>query len=148
MLIHAVLAAAISSAALNAQAQAVTAGEARLAPAFGNTVVSIYPDGRTQRIWLHAGGDFEGIGRKGQHIAGHWTVKGEKVCLRQTHPPTLPFSYCTPFPEDPKIGAMWAAKDFFGTPIHLMVMPGPGEPDQRALAAAVSIAAAASAGAR
>jgi hypothetical protein len=144
MLIQAALAAVVSTAALNAQAQ----GEARLAPAFGATVVSIYPDGRTQRLWLHAGGDFDGIGRKGQHIAGHWTVKGEKVCLRQTHPPTLPFSYCTPFPDEPRIGAMWAAKDFFGTPIHLMVMPGSGEPDQRALAAAVSVATAASAGAR
>ena len=127
MLIHAVLAAAIATPVLNAHA----AGDARIEATFGNTVVSTYPDGRTQHLWVHPDGGWDGIARNGKHIAGTWTVKGEKVCLRQTHPPTLPFSYCTPFPQDPRIGAVWGAKDFFGTPIRLTVLRGLGEPDQR-----------------
>src|SRR3954462_8648351 len=93
-LIRIVLAASVSLAALNAQ----TSELSRVAAAFGNTVMSIYPDGRTQKIWLHPDGLWDGLGRDGKPLAGKWTVKSDKVCLRQTRPPTLPFSYCTAFP--------------------------------------------------
>lgn len=122
-MIRTVLAAAASLCALNAQA----ADFGRLAAAFGNTVMSIYPDGRSQKIWLHADGGWDGLSRKGEPLAGKWSMKGDKVCLRQTRPPTLPFSYCTPFPDDPRIGAVWTAKDFVGTPIKLTVVKGMAE---------------------
>ena len=120
MLIRTTLAAAVSCAALNAQA----ADLGRVAAAFGNTVMSIYPDGRSQKIWLHPDGSWNGLGRNGAPLAGHWTMKGDRVCLRQMKPPTLPFSYCTPFPDDPHIGATWTSKDFVGTPIRLTVVKG------------------------
>jgi hypothetical protein len=120
MLIRTALAAAVSFAALNAQA----ADLSRIAAAFGNTVMSIYPDGRTQKIWLHPDGEWEGQGRDGRPLAGHWTLKGDKVCLRQSKPPTLPFSYCTSFPADPHVGVVWTSKDFGGTPIRLTVLRG------------------------
>jgi hypothetical protein len=120
MLIRTALAAAVSLAALNAEAMDLS----RIAAAFGNTVMSIYPDGRTQKIWLHPNGDWEGIGRDGRPLAGHWTLKADRVCLRQTKPPTLPFSYCTSFPTDPHVGVVWTAKDFGGTPIKLTVLKG------------------------
>lgn len=120
MLIRTALAAAISLTALNAQASDLS----RVAAAFGNTVMSIYPDGRTQKIWLHPNGDWEGLGRNGQPLAGHWTLSGDKVCLRQTRPPTLPFHYCTSFPADPHVGVAWASRDFGGHAIKLMVVQG------------------------
>lgn len=135
MLIRTALAVAASFTALNAQA----ADLSRVATAFGNTVMSIYPDGRTQKIWLHPNGDWDGLGRNNQPLAGHWQLKGDRVCLRQTKPPTLPFSYCTRFPDDPRIGATWTARDFGGTPIRLTVVRGmaeaiapatPGQPPQ------------------
>jgi hypothetical protein len=135
MLLRTVLAAAASLAAVNAQA----ADLSRVAAAFGNTVMSIYPDGRTQRFWLHPNGDWEGVGRDGRPLAGHWTVKDDKVCLRQTKPPTLPFSYCTPFPTDPRIGVAWTAKDFGGTPIKLTVVKGMAEAHASAEAAAGAV---------
>jgi hypothetical protein len=49
-------------------------------------------------------------------------VKGEKVCLRQSKPPTLPISFCQPFPEDPSKGV--DAKDLTGTHIHLKLVKG------------------------
>jgi hypothetical protein len=127
MLIRTALALAVSFTALNAQASDLS----RVAAAFGNTVMSIYPDGRSQKIWLHPDGSWDGLGRNNQPLAGVWTMKGDRVCLRQKKPPTLPFSYCTAFPDDPHIGITWTAKDFVGTPIKLTVvkgMPQPGAP--------------------
>lgn len=127
MLIRTALAAAVSLVALNAQA----ADLGRIAAAFGNTVMSVYPDGRSQKIWLHSDGLWQGVGRNGQPLAGRWTERGDKVCLRQTKPPTLPFSYCTGFPDDPHIGVTWTSKDFAGTPIRLTVVKGMAEARQQ-----------------
>jgi hypothetical protein len=120
MFIRTALALAVSLSALNAQA----ADLSRLAAAFGNTVMSIYPDGRTQKIWLHPNGDWDGVGRNGKPLAGHWALKGDQVCMRQTNPPTLPFSYCTKFPNEPHVGVVWTSKDFGGNPITLTVIKG------------------------
>jgi hypothetical protein len=97
---------------------------ARVAAAFGNTVMTIYPDGRTQKIWLRPDGVWTGLSRAHQDLAGVWTLKGDKVCLRQKSPPTLPFSYCTAFPQDARVGVVWTSKDFAGAPIHLKLVQG------------------------
>ena len=55
-----------------------------------------------------------------RYAAGKWTVKGEKVCLRQTHPPTLPISFCQVLPADPTAGV--DSKDLLGTKIHLKLV--------------------------
>jgi len=95
---------------------------ARVATAFGNTVMSVYPDGRSQKIWLTPDGAWTGLSRRGNPLAGKWTEKGDKVCLRQTKPPTLPMSFCQAFPQDPEKGI--EAKDLGGTPIHLKLVKG------------------------
>jgi len=89
---------------------------------FGNTVLSIYPDGRSQKIWLQPDGTWTGLSRRGNPLAGKWSVKGEKVCLKQSKPPTLPISFCQTFPSDPTQGV--DAKDLTGTPIHLKLVKG------------------------
>ena len=129
MSIRTALALAISLVALNAQAGELS----RVAAAFGNTVMSIYPDGRTQKIWLHPDGQWDGLGRDGKPLAGHWNMKGDKVCLRQSKPMTLPFSYCTAFPADPHIGVTWASRDFGGTPIRLTVVKGMAQARQASI---------------
>jgi hypothetical protein len=105
-----------------AKTAAKTDGKADVAAAFGNTVLSVYPDGRAQKIWLQPDGSWTGLSRRGNPLAGHWSVKGPKVCLRQSKPPTLPISFCQPFPEDPAKGI--DAKDLTGTPIHLRLVKG------------------------
>jgi hypothetical protein len=96
--------------------------KANVAAAFGNTVLSVYPDGRAQKIWLQPDGTWTGLSRRGNPLAGSWSVKGPKVCLKQSKPPTLPISFCQPFPEDPAKGV--DAKDLTGTPIHLKLVKG------------------------
>jgi len=105
-------------AGLNAQAADLSS----LAPAFGNTVVSQYPDGTSQKIWLHPDGSWDGISRKGVALSGHWRLRDDKVCLRQTKPPSLPISYCTVVP--PAGEAQWAGRDVMGRPITLSLMKG------------------------
>jgi hypothetical protein len=85
-------------------------------------VLSIYPDGRAQKIWLQPDGTWTGLSRRDKDLAGSWSVKGVKVCLKQSKPPTLPLSFCQPFPEDPAKGI--DAKDMTGTPIHLKLVKG------------------------
>jgi hypothetical protein len=96
--------------------------KADVSAAFGNTVFSIYPDGRSQKVWFAPDGTWTGLSRRGRPLAGVWTVKGPKICLKQSRPPTLPISFCQIFPEYPAKGM--DAKDLTGTPIHLKLVKG------------------------
>jgi hypothetical protein len=107
-------------AGLNAQA----AEPGPVAAAFGNTVISHYPDGTSQKIWLHADGTWNGISRKNKPLAGKWTQRDDKVCMRQTAPPTLPISYCTPIPAGSQPGVQWSGHDVAGRSITLSLMKG------------------------
>lgn len=107
-------------AGLNAQAADPTG----VAAAFGNTVVSSYPDGSSQKIWLHADGSWSGLSRRNVPLEGRWTIKSDKVCLRQTQPATLPISYCTPLPASSQPGVKWAGRDVAGRSITLSLMKG------------------------
>lgn len=99
-----------------------------LNPAFGNTVVSTYPDGRTAELWLQRGGDYSAMGRRGDRSSGHWTLKGDRVCLKQSRPFWTPFTYCASLPT----GTTWSAKAVTGEPVKVRVVqgvsttPGPG----------------------
>lgn len=100
-------------------------GEPRgVAAAFGNTVKALYPDGKHQRIWLRADGTWDAVGRRGKATSGNWTVKGEKVCLRQSRPIPIPISYCTEFPSNGGVGAVWTGKDMKGEPIRITLVKG------------------------
>jgi hypothetical protein len=96
-----------------------------IAAAFGNTVRALYRDGGIQRIWFQANGDWEAIGRRGQHTSGHWKLgKDGKVCMRQSHPFPMPFRYCTDFPAEGGVGATWTSHDWRGEPMRLTLMKG------------------------
>lgn len=93
--------------------------------AFGNTIVSTYPDGRKAKLWLHPGGTYDGEGRRGKPSSGRWTVKGGEICLKQLKPIRAPFSYCTALPTG-ALGSTWSAKAVTGEPIRVSVVKGRG----------------------
>ena len=96
---------------------------ADLAPAFDNTIVSTYPDGRTAELWLNRDGSYAAEGRRHDRSSGHWTVKGDKICLRQSKPWAPPFGFCTPmFQGD--VGSTWTAKAVTGETIHVTLVAG------------------------
>jgi hypothetical protein len=102
-------------------ANAATASRANVEAAFGNTVLTIDPDGRTRKIWLQPDGSWTGLSRRGLDLAGTWTVQGDRVCLKQSKP-RLPGSMCETFPTDP--GATVEAKDPMGKTIQLKLVKG------------------------
>lgn len=91
-----------------------------LQKAFGNTVVSTYPDGRTGELWLDPSGAYSAMGRRQDRSNGHWSVRGDKLCLKQSRPIPVPFAYCTALPTD---GA-WTAKAVSGETIHVRLVKG------------------------
>lgn len=93
-----------------------------LEAAFAATVVSTYPDGRKARLWLNADGSYRGQGRRGGLSSGRWSLKGERICLRQSRPVPVPFSHCTRVPAD---GATsWTDKAVTGERIRVDLVPG------------------------
>jgi hypothetical protein len=105
------------------------AGVAAAAPttgveaAFGNTIVSTYPDGRQGKLWLKDGGTYTAEGRRHDPSTGTWKIKGDQICLRQRNPATVPVSYCTAVPSG-GIGWTWAAKSVFGDPLKVTLIAG------------------------
>lgn len=83
------------------------ADRASLEPAFGNTIVSIHPDGRRAKLWLNRDNSYSAQGRRGQRSAGVWRLKGGKVCLTQRKPIALPFHYCKVLPKV-SVGGHWS----------------------------------------
>ena len=103
---------------------ALAASEASvLEPAFSNTIVSTYPDGRKARLWLNRDGTYRAQGRRGKPSSGRWTLKGERICLKQSRPLPGPFSYCTGVKRG-GVGTSWAGKALTGEPIRIKVVAG------------------------
>jgi hypothetical protein len=91
--------------------------------AFGNTIVSTYPDGRQGQLWLQPGGAYAAQGRRHDPSSGHWSVKGDKLCLKQTKPIFAPFSFCTQVPSG-GVGSTWSAKAVTGEDIKVKLVKG------------------------
>jgi hypothetical protein len=96
-------------------------------PAFGNTIVSSYADGRHAELWLNPDGSYTARGRRHEPSDGHWKVRGGLLCLRQSHPATFPISYCTPIPADLSSNH-WSGKAFTGENIQISLRPGRADP--------------------
>ena len=103
-----------------ATSAAASAAPDGLAKAFGNTVVSTYPDGRTGLLWLKPNGTYTAKGRHRTASSGTWALKGEKMCLSQKKPVWAPFAYCTGLPTS----TTWSAKAVTGEPITVRIVKG------------------------
>jgi hypothetical protein len=104
-------------------ADAAVAAPNPVQPAFGNTIVSTYPDGRKAMLWLRPDGDYSIKGRRGDRSSGHWSIRGAKLCLKQARPFAVPFNFCSPFPTSLTSGS-WTAKAFTGETVLLQLTPG------------------------
>lgn len=89
--------------------------------AFGNTIVSTYPDNREGKLWLAPSGSYTAMGPAGDRSSGRWKVRGEKLCLKQVKPPTLPFfRYCTPIPSEDQ----WTTRAVTGEMLQVRLVKG------------------------
>lgn len=100
-----------------------------VAAAFGNTVRALYEDGKSQWLWINADGTWRAFGRRGKWSSGRWSQKDEnEVCLKQSKPFPAPIRYCTDFPADGGVGAVWSSRAMDGRPIKVTVIKGIREP--------------------
>ncbi len=107
---------------LAAAPAASLAADSPVSAAFGSTIVSTYPDGRTAELWLAPDGGYTARGRKGDPSSGHWTAEAGKLCLHQAKP--LPFgSWCTPIPTG-GLHKAWHAKAVTGEAITVRLEAG------------------------
>jgi hypothetical protein len=114
---------ATTAAILAAGALTGAGAPASIDAAFGNTILSTYPDGRTGELWLHPDGSYAAEGRRGDPSSGHWKTKGEKLCLKQSMPAPSFFSFCTPLPKG-GMNTSWTAKAVTGEPIQVKLVRG------------------------
>ena len=104
-------------------APATASDKSVLEPAFSNTIVSTYPDGRKAKLWLNRDGSYRAQGRRGKPSSGRWTLKGERICLKQSRPVPGPFSYCTDIRRG-GVGTTWPGKAVTGERIQISVVKG------------------------
>lgn len=91
--------------------------------AFGNTIVSTYPDKRTAYLWLQKDGDYTGSSRRKTAMSGRWELKGDKICFKQKEPFAAPITYCLDLSSgSPDKG--WSAKAVTGEPIRVTIVKG------------------------
>lgn len=105
---------------------ALLAGVAQASPvdqAFGNTILSTYPDGRTAELWLHPDGSYTAEGRRGDPSSGHWSTKGEKLCLKQSKPMPSFIAFCTSVPAN-GLRDGWSSKAVSGEKIQVKLVQG------------------------
>ncbi len=119
----------LTALALVAAVPCLAAEASALHETFGNTIISTYPDGRKAELWLHPDGSYDAEGRKHDRTSGHWKIKGEKLCLKQSHPFAFPFTYCTPLVQG-VIGAKWTGKAVTGEAINIQLVRGVVDPAQ------------------
>ena len=96
---------------------------AGLEAAFGNTIVSTYPDGRTAELRLQRDGRYTAEGRRHDPSSGKWTAKGDKLCLKQSSPIPAPFAFCAPMIRG-GVGTTWTGKAVTGEAIRLKLVAG------------------------
>jgi hypothetical protein len=104
---------------------AVALGAPNLEPAFGNTIVSVHPDGRRAKLRINRDHTYWAMSRAGKQSGGVWALKGEKICLSQKSPFPGPFSVCKDLPSI-RVGDKWADKAINGEPVTNMLLPGQG----------------------
>lgn len=96
-----------------------------LEPAFRNTIVSVYPDGKSTKLWLDRNGQYEALRANGQRTGGSWQLKGGKLCMTQRRPIYVPLTFCTVVPSlKGGIGVSWMAKGLKGEPVRHTVVQG------------------------
>lgn len=116
----------IASAMMGAALAASPAPDV-LKPAFNNTIVSVYPDGKMTRLWLHPDGAYDAQRANGQRTGGSWVIKGQKVCMTQKRPFYVPLAFCTAIPPTSGgVGASWTAKGLKGEPVRHTLTAGRG----------------------
>ncbi len=98
-------------------------GKADMNSAFGNTVISRYPDGGWVKHWFNPDGSYSAQFSDGRRLAARWAVQGERVCLTNMRPSMLIPRFCTTMIEV-DIGDTWSSRDPLGRRVQNSLVRG------------------------
>lgn len=101
-----------------------TVNDARMAPAFGNTIISRYPDGGWVKHWFERSGGYSAEFSDGRRIRGSWRIEGERLCLNGITPSIMLIRrFCSPMVEV-RQGETWVSRDPLGRRVQNELAPG------------------------
>lgn len=100
-----------------------TPGQADINAAFGNTVLSRYPDGGWVKHWFNPDGTYAAQFSDGRRLSARWAVRGEKLCLTNIRPNMLIPRFCTEM-IDADVGETWQSRDPLGRRVSNVLIAG------------------------
>ncbi|HEY0927379.1 hypothetical protein [Brevundimonas sp.] len=98
-------------------------GRTDMNAAFGNTVISRYPDGGWVKHWFNPDGSYSAQFSDGRRLAARWSVQGERVCLTNMRPNMLIPRFCTDMIEA-DVGDTWHSRDPLGRRVQNVLVAG------------------------
>jgi hypothetical protein len=96
---------------------------ADMAEAFGNTIVSHYPNGQWVKHFFEPDGRYVSQFSDGRHLSARWSREGDKICLTGFRPRQILPRFCSRMVEA-DIGQSWQARDPLGRTIRNELVAG------------------------
>ena len=94
-----------------------------LSSAFGNTIVSHYPDGGWVKHWFNPDNTYSAQFSDGRRISARWRIERRNVCLTHIRPSMLIPRFCSPLVEA-QVGQSWNARDPMGRRVRNTLVAG------------------------
>lgn len=105
-------------------AASATAVSADVSAAFGNTVMSRYPDGGWVKHWFNRDGTYSAEFSDGRRVNAQWRVEGQQVCLNGIRPRIMLISrFCSPMIHA-RVGETWTSRDPLGRRVQNVLVAG------------------------
>lgn len=102
---------------------AASAASADMSKAFGNTIVSHYPNGQWVRHYFEPDGRYTSQFSDGRRVAARWSAEGDKICLSGFSPRQILPRFCSRMVEA-DVGDTWRARDPLGRSIRNELVAG------------------------
>ena len=101
-----------------------TSASADITAAFGNTVVSRYPDGGWVKHWFDRDGVYRAEFSDGRRISATWRIEGERVCLNGIRPAVMMISRFCSRMILADVGETWPSRDPLGRRVQNVLVAG------------------------
>ena len=99
------------------------AAQSGMSSAFGNTIVSNYPDGGWVKHFFNPDGAYTAHFSDGRRITARWRVEGRNVCLTHIRPSMMIPRFCSRMVEA-EVGQTWTARDPLGRRVRNTLIAG------------------------
>ena len=102
---------------------AASSARADMSNAFGNTIVSHYPNGQWVKHFFDPDGRYTSQFSDGRRLNARWTAENGKICLSDFAPRQILPRFCSRMVEA-SVGDSWQARDPLGRNIRNELVAG------------------------